>query len=121
MRRALAGIVPSEILERKRKAFVSRGLVKVLAAEWQRLKRRGTLCGEEMGFVVSQSLDAAVKQAEQGNDVPIIPLLRTLALEQWLRDLSELSIQRNISLCDNAIETPMHDAPQELLGRERPR
>jgi len=121
MRRALAGIVPSEILERKRKAYVSRGLVKVLAAEWQRLKRRGTLRGEEIGIFVSCSLDAAVKQAEQGNDVPIIPLLRTLALEQWLRDLSELSIQQNASPCDNAIETRIHDAPQELLGRERSR
>src|SRR5215813_12214933 len=34
MRRALAGIVPKEILERKRKAYVSRGLVKALAGEW---------------------------------------------------------------------------------------
>src|SRR5262249_52297234 len=38
MRRALAGIVPREILERKRKAYVSRGLVKVLSAQWKLLR-----------------------------------------------------------------------------------
>src|SRR5581483_1881855 len=86
MRRALAGTVPREILERKRKAYVSRGLVKVLAAQW-RLLRDVPFTSEGTGIVDSASLSICVERAEQGKDVPILPLLRTLALEQWLRGL----------------------------------
>jgi asparagine synthase (glutamine-hydrolysing) len=88
MRRALAGAVPQEILERKRKAHVSRGLVKMLAAHWQEV-RQAALCTEELGMVDLASLAAFVEQAEHGKEVPVLPLLRTVALEQWLRDLAE--------------------------------
>src|SRR5215467_459440 len=55
MRRALAGIVPREILERKRKAYVSRGLVKALAGEW-RMLREARFESEELGIVDSALL-----------------------------------------------------------------
>ena len=94
MRRALAGIVPREILERKRKAYVSRGLVKVLASEW-RLLREAPLSSEDLRIVDSDSLGKSVEQAEQGKDVPVLPLLRTLALERWLRELRAVNDQRD--------------------------
>ena len=96
MRRALAGIVPREILERKRKAYVSRALVKVLAGEW-RLLREATLSSEDLRIVDSVSLGKSVEQAEQGKDVPVLSLLRTLALERWLRELRAVHGQRDRS------------------------
>ena len=68
MRRALAGLVPREILDRKRKAYVSRGVVKIVAAEWSRLNERGPWRTEENGLVIPSSLAAAVEQAVQGED-----------------------------------------------------
>ena len=87
MRRALAGTVPREILERRQKAYVSRGLVKVLTAEWSRLRYSRPLFSEELGIVDGEALEAAACSAEHGKDVPILPLLRTIALEDWLRSL----------------------------------
>jgi asparagine synthase (glutamine-hydrolysing) len=122
MRRALAGIVPRGVLERKRKAFVSRGLVKVLRAHWQ------LLCGaplrsEEMGFVDGIALARFVELAEQGNDVPILPLLRTLALEHWLRDILETQVNfgalafRDCALRIHAAQEEFSRPRKTTLGR----
>jgi asparagine synthase (glutamine-hydrolysing) len=87
MRRAFAGLVPREILERRRKAYVSGGLVNTLRTEWRRLSEsKGLLLGN-LGIANRAALNASVRDAEQGRDVPIIPLLRTLTLEHWLRNL----------------------------------
>jgi len=87
MRRALAGLVPREILERRRKAYVSRGLVNTLRTEWGRLGGRKELLLEDLGIVNGTVLNVTIRDAERGRDVPIIPLLRTLTLEHWLRAL----------------------------------
>ena len=87
MRRAFAGLVPREILERRRKAYVSRGLVNTLRTEWGRLAGSKELLLEDLGIANGVALNASVRDAEQGRDVPIIPLLRTLTLEHWLRNL----------------------------------
>ncbi len=113
MRRALAGIVPAEILERKRKAYVSRGLVKVLAAQWEIL-RNTPLKSEAAGIVNTASLSLCVDRAKQGRDVRILPLLRALALEQWLRGLEMPAVPPRSG------ELPPPAGRQELLGRERP-
>jgi hypothetical protein len=60
----------------------------MLAAHWQEV-RQAALCTEELGMVDLASLAAFVEQAEHGKEVPVLPLLRTVALEQWLRDLAE--------------------------------
>jgi asparagine synthase (glutamine-hydrolysing) len=117
MRRALAGTVPGEILERKRKAYVSRGLVKVLAAQWK-LLRVAPLESEDAGIVDSASLSAGVARAEEGEDVPVLPLLRALALEYWLRGLTTPLVHPGIRCPVN--RSGQHHAAQELLGRERP-
>lgn len=115
MRRALAGIVPREILERKRKAYVSRGLVKALTCEW-RMLREAPFQSEDLRIVDSALLRTWVAQAEQGKDVPVLPLLRTLALERWLRDLHAKDQQRGSPLP----ALPAHRAPREFFGRETP-
>lgn len=120
MRRALAGIVPPEILERRRKAFVSRGLVKVLSAEWSRLRHNSSILSQELRIVDSEELESATRKAEQGQDVPIIPLLRTVALEEWLRNLQDHRRLLNDGLYPKPrTQREVHDSAQELLGRER--
>ena len=89
MRRALSDIVPREILDRHRKAYVSRALVKVVRADFARLRSGGRFLTEELGIVDCKELEHAVHDAEQGRDVATVPLLRTLALEGWLRSLRD--------------------------------
>jgi asparagine synthase (glutamine-hydrolysing) len=90
MRRALIGIVPDELLNRKRKAFVARGPMVGIAAEWARL----SVMTEEMisdlaGIVDSSSFRQALDEIRQGKEIPIVPIMRTIGIEYWLRALSE--------------------------------
>ena len=89
MRRSLAGVVPREILDRSRKAYVSRALVKIAGADYGRLRSSGPLLSAELGIVDGKEPARAVQNAEQGRDVATVPLLRTLALEDWLRGLRD--------------------------------
>lgn len=99
MRRALAGIVPNEILDRKRKAFVVRGPLAHIAAEWQSLVDASrSMRSESLGIVDPQSFLDALKRAANGQDGPLIPLLRTISLERWLRSLEHWnSVQFSMS------------------------
>ena len=115
MRRALRGIVPQKILQRKRKAYVSRGLVSMLAAHWQNL-RKDSLCLEAMNIVDAQSLYRSIEQASHGKDIPVLPLLKTLALEYWMRDLDGGPL-RSGSLLGSSDDRPPC-AAEEILGRE---
>ncbi len=89
MRRALAGLVPTEILERRRKAYVSRGLVHALTAEWTRLGGSKQLLLEDWGIVDGAALGVGIRDAEHGREVLAIPLLRTLTIEHWLRNMQQ--------------------------------
>ena len=120
MRRAMAGVVPQTILDRKRKAYVSRGLVKVLSAEWRSL-REAPLHSEELRLVNAAALTRRIEEAEQGRDVPILSLLRTLALEQWLRDLSGGPRQLAAPQPQDETRPRLSRGHEELLGRERSR
>ncbi len=119
MRRALAHTVPGQILDRKRKAYVSRALVKVIGAEYARLRSLNPLRVEELGIVDCEELERAVHDAEQGRDVATVSLLRTLALEDWLRELrSQQFASREFGFPkDHAIRV-VRCSDQELLGRE---
>ena len=116
MRRALAGLVPHEILDRKRKAYVSRAVVKIVAAEWSRLNEREAWRIEENGLVIPSSLAAAVEQAVQGEDTSTLPLVRIMALEQWLRDLRESFARIGSGTAHPLIRERIPDATEQLLG-----
>lgn len=93
MRRSLAASVPREIMNRSRKAYVSRALVKVLSSAYARLGSYEPLLTEELGIVNGPELGRAIQNAEQGRDIATVSLLRTLALEDWLRDLCDHQTQ----------------------------
>jgi len=90
MRRALRGIVPAEVLARKRKAFVDRAPRMAVANEWNRLVQADQPMVCALLDVVDQPLLLdAMRRAREGREVPMIPLVRTLALECWLQHLTD--------------------------------
>jgi asparagine synthase (glutamine-hydrolysing) len=88
MRRALTGIVPDELLQRKRKAYVARRpMIVVSAISSELMKMSRDMLSVHLGFVVQSEFARTVEQATGGLEVPLIPLMRTIALELWLRSL----------------------------------
>jgi asparagine synthase (glutamine-hydrolysing) len=89
-RRALAGIVPDEILNRKRKACVARTPLTAISREWPRiLEMSQNLKSGSLGIVEPAVFTETILKARQGQAVPIVWLLRTVGFEMWLRNLSE--------------------------------
>jgi asparagine synthase (glutamine-hydrolysing) len=89
MRRALAGIVPDEILHRKRKAFVARSPLEAIQKEWPRVARMtDDMVASSLGIVSAKDFAEALRIAKNGGEVSIVQLLRTMAIEIWLRNLA---------------------------------
>jgi asparagine synthase (glutamine-hydrolysing) len=85
MRRALAGIVPEVILDRKRKAFVSKKPMIQVASEWERLEQlTQNLLSASLDIVDPIAFSCALRRARKGLPISIIQLIRTLELESWL-------------------------------------
>jgi asparagine synthase (glutamine-hydrolysing) len=89
MRRALAGIVPDEILQRKRKAFVVRRAMTMYDESWPKLqdcfrnsRSRDLRYIDESKFL--QTLAATIR----GQLSNLIQLNRAIALELWLKRLA---------------------------------
>jgi asparagine synthase (glutamine-hydrolysing) len=87
LRRAFRGIVPDLVLDRPRKAYVVTSHLKAIAADWQNVSS----LTERMVLESRQILDSAIlrktlEQARQGEDIPLLPAMRALRAEWWLRD-----------------------------------
>lgn len=90
MRRALAGIVPQALLERKRKGFISRSPFLAITAAWERLRAvTADMHIASLGLVNSSVLVSVLEKARCGEELPAPPLMRTLILEYWLSHLAQ--------------------------------
>jgi asparagine synthetase B (glutamine-hydrolysing) len=86
MRRALAGIVPQAVLERRRKAFILRAPIVAIARNWSTLeKMTQQMVSEEMGIVNAKKFRDVLLKIRDGHTFPLVPVIRTLLIEQWLR------------------------------------
>jgi asparagine synthase (glutamine-hydrolysing) len=86
MRRALKHIVPQEILERRRKAYLIRGPINLIRREhdWLATQFKRLLCAE-IGLVDPSSLPTALKSvAIEGNPEWMPFLMRLISFELWL-------------------------------------
>ena len=93
MRRALRGIVPDEILNRKAKAFVCRAPLLAISKNWSTLAQMTQAMKSDcLGLVDSTCLSESLLRARRGEQIPIIALLRTIHLERWLNELSRSGI-----------------------------
>jgi asparagine synthase (glutamine-hydrolysing) len=93
MRRALVGIVPDEILNRKTKAFVARSPMLAISNDWAHFAgMTQNMFSDSLGIVDRERISEALQKVRQGEEVPMITLTRTLSLEGWLKDLRALGI-----------------------------
>ena len=83
MRRALAGIVPEEVLNRRRKGFVVKGAIRLLNSASHDLLQN--MVSSDLGIVDANVLAIAIAHAREGREVSLVALLRTIELERWLR------------------------------------
>ena len=93
MRRALVGIVPDEILNRKTKAFVARSPMIAISNDWAHFaEMTQNMLSSSLGIVDPERISDALQKVRRGEAVPMITLRRTLCLEEWLKDLRALGI-----------------------------
>ena len=91
MRRALVGIVPDEILNRKGKAFVVRSPMVAISNDWAHFaEMTQNMLSGSLGIVDPERISEALQKVRRGEAVPMIALRRTLCLEGWLKDLRAL-------------------------------
>ncbi|HKW35229.1 MAG TPA: lasso peptide biosynthesis B2 protein [Candidatus Acidoferrum sp.] len=104
MRRSLAGIVPDEILTRKRKAYVNRGPRVAIANRWtELLPFADNMIAESLGIASSRRFLQSLEDVRLGREIPLVPLIRTLTLERWLRNLAGKAVLRPTELKDVGI------------------
>jgi len=88
MRRALRDIVPDMILERPRKAYVSRRPLALLRGSIIQIEELfAASCMAEYGFLDPQVFRICLGTALKGETQWMRPLLATIAYEVWLRTL----------------------------------
>jgi hypothetical protein len=87
MRRALAGIVPDAILNRKRKAYGVGPSPATISTQWAVAGASSKMVSSDLGIVNSEAFLHALGQSGKQGAASTIPLLRTLSLELWLRNL----------------------------------
>ncbi len=93
MRRALAGIVPKELLHRKRKAFVIREPLAAIASQPARLREitKEMITGS-LAIVDPRVFAATLDEVRSGGAVPLPSLLRTFGIERWLRNAAHWNV-----------------------------
>jgi asparagine synthase (glutamine-hydrolysing) len=88
MRRSLSGIVPDELLNRKRKADVARAPMAALGDESADLiQMTDRMVSTRFGIVDAKGFADVIHRARDGHRVLMIFLIRTLNLESWLTTL----------------------------------
>jgi asparagine synthase (glutamine-hydrolysing) len=94
MRRSLIGIVPYEILNRKRKAFVTRGPRIAVSSEWDLLvQMTQQMVAGSLRIVDPNLFRGALEDSRHNTKAQIMPLMRTAVIEQWLTSISHWSPQ----------------------------
>lgn len=96
MRRSLVGIVPDELLNRKRKAYVARGPMVNISPDWARyVEITQHMLSSSLGIVEPSKFLEALQKARQGKQVATVTMMRTIGIENWLQkvnDSEQLSI-----------------------------
>lgn len=121
MRRALRGLVPQEILDRKSKGTAARRPLLTMADEWEELEnlvgRRNT---SRFGFIDQQRFRAALAQAKAGSAPHLVRLIRTLSLDLWLGDVLQRGIIADPAGFHSVASAVLHHAAEpfnEDLGQ----
>ncbi len=97
MRRALVGIVPNELLNRKRKAFVARGPMKAISAQYASLIEMSQhMVSDSLGIILPNGFSEVLQRIRDGREVLLAPVIRALYIEFWLINLKNRGVLLNI-------------------------
>jgi asparagine synthase (glutamine-hydrolysing) len=121
MRRALVGIVPSELLNRKRKAYVARAPMAAISAESATLTEMSPhMVSSSLGIVDPKKFSEVLQEVRHGQEVPLILLMRTLTLECWLRGLGNSKLSKLVAVeADNPKFTRKEQRSSVAAGEPR--
>jgi asparagine synthase (glutamine-hydrolysing) len=120
MRRALAGIVPDELRNRKRKAFAARAALAAISAEWTHFTDMTQhMASSLLGIVEAERFLEALQKARQGQEVPTVTVMRTIAIERWLRHLKDRNLSPLSTLADSRTQFPEGEGGVELTHEVR--
>jgi asparagine synthase (glutamine-hydrolysing) len=96
MKRALVGIVPNEILYRRRMPLVLQRSMKNDSTNWPTLLEMGQhFVSTSIGIIDSDRFTESLRKAPHDEEVPLDILRRTLELESWLRHLTIQGVLTN--------------------------
>ena len=115
MRRALRGIVPQEILERRRKAFMSRApLLSLREAKASIQELFANSLTIRRCWIDYEAFDRALRRTVETNDPQwVMALTKTVALELWLQSA-------NLHLALDAPERPYKFTPTPAVSGQDP-
>jgi asparagine synthase (glutamine-hydrolysing) len=92
LRRALRNVLPEKVAKRRGKQGPDEALNRALAREWPRLQaifKDARVCAH--GYMNSEELLASLDRARYGAEQNTYALLKTIALELWLRSFEQHS------------------------------
>jgi asparagine synthase (glutamine-hydrolysing) len=93
MRRALSGIVPQELLNRKRKGFVMRGPLMAISSEYGKLEAMTReMISSSLDIVHPRALATALREARAGGPVAVTSFLRVFAMERWFQNVARWKV-----------------------------
>jgi asparagine synthase (glutamine-hydrolysing) len=97
MRRALSGIVPEKLLNRKRKAFVIRGPLLAISSQYGKLEAMTQeMISSSLDIVHPAALVAALQEARAGGQVVVNLFLRVFAMERWLQNVARWRVLQDL-------------------------
>jgi asparagine synthase (glutamine-hydrolysing) len=123
MRRALVGLVPSEILNRKTKAIGFRELAKQLQGRYSDVLANfqgGVLLA--LNIVDEHSLETALRSFRDGCSEDAMPNSRLPSLERWLQEqvrLARLTVERPVRKGSIYTGKPRHDRKEYTRTEEQ--
>jgi asparagine synthase (glutamine-hydrolysing) len=98
MRRALVGIVPDELLSRKRKAFVVRApMTAILMQSADLAKITQHMVSDTLKILNSKNFSEFLQRAYHGKEVPSVTVIRTLGIEFWLKHLRSYNVLLDVA------------------------
>jgi len=113
MKRALVGVVPDEILNRKKTEAVPQESPKGSRKEPPHLPEIGQhITSGTIGIVDPDRFAEALQKARCNEDVPVHSLNRTLSLESWLRHLTIQGVLTNSTPPEKQTNSPTLGAKQ---------
>ena len=90
LRRALRGVLPPAIAQRKNKQGPDEALIRALAREWPVLHEMfSSSRAASLGIIEQETFLAALKSARHGVNINMPSLLRIISIESWLRTLED--------------------------------